>query len=122
MLSSKTAKALKNAGFPQPKPEPGQFWYSPQDELFVIQQDEGEDGICGAYIGTDGGFNEPILDEDVFCPNATDILPLLTREFILSKPKDRETWFCEDVERGNYWQNVDADEAAAKTFLEYSKE
>jgi len=52
-VTFETAKRLKEAGFPQPEPEFGQVWYSPNGAIRVI------------YIKT---------YDLVFAPSATDIL------------------------------------------------
>lgn len=35
IVSFETAKRLRSAGFPQPKPEAGQFWFDPYGDLYI---------------------------------------------------------------------------------------
>ena len=63
-----TARALKTAGFPQPKPEFGQIWYGPDGVACTFV--EGLYWVCG-----DGDvFDPPDLSEMTFAPTAPDIL------------------------------------------------
>ena len=69
-----TAVRLKEAGFPQPTPQPGQFWYDGDKELYVIYCDESP-YIHAVFIGDDhAGFCEKQNEYDVLAPTATDIL------------------------------------------------
>lgn len=47
-VTPETAKRLRDAGFPQPTPAPGQVWYDQNDSAFVIRS-ANKDGIwlCG---------------------------------------------------------------------------
>ena len=76
VVSIETAKALRDAGFPQPKPEPGQFWYDYTKRLFVIAA-VGTTSITGMWIERGTAFQSKMNEFDIFAPTATDILEQL---------------------------------------------
>jgi len=90
IITYKTAVRLKNAGFPQPEPEAGQFWYlqsgiiawvakkRPFDQ-FLLCDELGEPFIAMYLV-----FGEDL----VFAPTATDILRELKSDFDLSGLED----------------------------------
>ena len=63
-----TAILLKDAGFPQPAPAPGQFWYNKYEDI-----------ICWGH--TVDSWGEPYEDATTFAPTATDILRELHNHF-----------------------------------------
>ena len=80
IVSYKTAQALKAAGFPQPEPEAGQFWYDKGfHRLCVIAYDCGKPEvtrICPLNC-SDWSYwfhGEMGSGEHVFAPTAADIL------------------------------------------------
>lgn len=79
IVSFETAKRLKEAGSPQPKPAFGQFWYgeilSGKIELWVIALDDfgGLRFRCCSSIRRDHKIE--LSEKFVFAPTATDILP-----------------------------------------------
>jgi len=77
-----TAQRLKDAGFPQPKPESGQYWYHPHGQLYWIQSVEGE--FCTVHAPNVSRQSGWIVDTEgwIFAPTATDILREI--EFILN--------------------------------------
>ena len=73
-----TAKALQNAGFPQPEPAPGQFWYNQKGLLHVVFIEGGE-GRC--FLSIADGDAWPCVDEGyIFAPQAHDILAQLAKD------------------------------------------
>jgi hypothetical protein len=81
-LTAATANRLKLAGFPQPRPRAGQFWYNSTGALFVILKVT-INGAMFAYLsgpkagepgmrGTD--FGAQVL---TYCPTAPEILSKL---------------------------------------------
>ena len=74
-VSPETGRRLAAAGFPQPSPAPGQFWYAPSGSLlFVISFDS--KSFVLAQIGHNSTFKVGLDDFEVwiFAPTATDIL------------------------------------------------
>lgn len=61
IVTFETAKKLKEAGFPQPSLEDGQFWYSSKEQV-----------ICFGH--TVDNWCETDYDVSAFAPTATDIL------------------------------------------------
>jgi hypothetical protein len=64
IVSFETAKALKGSGFPQPAPEFGQFWYSPNGARQVMHELNNPAAVAD-YFARKG---------HVFAPTATDLL------------------------------------------------
>lgn len=67
-----TAKALKDAGFPQPEPEAGQVWYARHETfIFLGRISSGAWTVCSV----DYDEVQNIYPNDmVFAPTATDLL------------------------------------------------
>jgi len=78
ILSFETAVRLKEAGFPQPAPEAGQFWYNPNIGVFLVGKLWMVDGRLRNIFYPDTGkvVNKEIrlFVNFVFAPTATDIL------------------------------------------------
>ena len=90
LVSFETAKALKAAGFPQPEPEFGQFWYSlgnwkgqmhdVSGTLNTVTREcelLGDDKIVNVYVYggyDDVAFFDSFKDRFVFAPTAEFIL------------------------------------------------
>lgn len=101
IVSFETAKALKDAGFPQPEPEAGQFWYSAfngSNWLSIVAHERGKPDVlffCPLYV-LDWrhffGATGVILGEDKtpgFAPTATDILEQLGEYFSIGSWKGK---------------------------------
>lgn len=77
-VSFETAKALRDAGFPQPEPAEGQFWYNPDYGLFVVGRRSFIDGTMrNIFYFETGKTYEKSVDSFslcVFAPQAHDIL------------------------------------------------
>lgn len=82
-VNAKLATELKKAGFPQPAPQPGQFWYNDRDEMhIVLSKGHGWHGKPVINTLIKSGSIEDIIEE-VFletysvAPTLEDIAPLL---------------------------------------------
>lgn len=72
-VSFETAKALRDAGFPQPEPAEGQFWYDAGAGVWVV----GESGLLVfRSLSSRAAINIADMDMSgiVFAPQAHDIL------------------------------------------------
>lgn len=85
VVNSETAKALKEAGFPQPKPEVGQFWY--RDGKEYVCYFEAEVGFCFLELLTGESYTESDFLGANFAPTAPDILNELGGMYYLSIEK-----------------------------------
>lgn len=85
VVSFETAKRLKEAGFPQPEPEVGQFWYRKHPSLAItlefaqsVEPDEnGGSRFYTLWVGTEdtgGKFYDCKKHDLIFAPTSTDIL------------------------------------------------
>lgn len=69
-LSFQTALALKEAGFPQPDPQPGQIWY---DGALKVMVRRGKDVVLTYMSGAElYKFSDSIFP--VFAPSVADLL------------------------------------------------
>lgn len=74
-VSEETAIKLKSAGFPQPAPTQGQFWYKPNYFLYLCRWSRWNREPRFTSIGTSGPLFSTLNDDErVFAPFATDIL------------------------------------------------
>lgn len=122
-----TAKRLKEAGFPQPEFEFGQFWYAPNGNLCVMSGD----GIYSgeARVMLKNGNTMFIKTYDiVFAPTATDILEHLPGYAL----KIQKSVWCvfnpeyiyavkstDDVQM--YFQHKNPAEAAAESWIKINR-
>ncbi len=83
VVSFETAKALREAGFPQANPTQGQFWYDDKKRMFVICA-VNKKSVDGMWIGRGTAFKSQMSDADIFAPTATDIMKELGRHFSMS--------------------------------------
>lgn len=133
ILSYETSVRLKEAGFPQPTPEPGQFWYTSAGLLCWIARKElgGAFRLCDttgtAFRTLYVDFNKDLL----FAPTATDILRELPNYYYIRKYKyetddvNRFSIFCElqeslltQIAKG---VNINPAEAAAEAWLQLNE-
>ena len=97
-----TAKRLKEAGFPQPMPQAGQFLYGANSkELFVIlQYSDVDDILTLAGVGHHARMMEKwswAKGAFVFAPTATDILEQIPTKYVRwNKPKN--VWQCGETD------------------------
>jgi hypothetical protein len=90
-VTFETAVRLKEAGFPQPTPEAGQWWYNPNGILFVVYLvhelvELHELGRRNTSIGH-------YWEDWTFAPTATDILRELSSDCVLGTKK-LGGWIC----------------------------
>jgi hypothetical protein len=89
VVSLETAQALKAAGFPQPDPALGQFWYEGK-ELCVIVVDDYYAGLY-SYAINDGSKNE--FTSGIFAPTATDVIAaMLIPEVVVLRKGNLHHW------------------------------
>lgn len=80
VVTFETAKRLKEAGFPQPNFETGQFWYNDLGALtFVGRKELNETGkhdyfYCTSVESGRTDLFQPIADDAFFAPTAIEIL------------------------------------------------
>lgn len=81
IVSFETAKRLKDAGFPQPPPAFGQFWYDDRDVLFFVVEsfDENPIPFNGIWVIEKGGevihVNRGVFSESlIYAPSPTELL------------------------------------------------
>lgn len=115
-VTYETAVRLKEAGFPQPAPEAGQFWYCPYGGLYFLQ--DIEQGFCRTRkVGTNHGWMTN-LSFWVFAPTATDILKALGFPFYLIYDETAAQWFLNNPDSEvEIWKAGSPAEAAAQAFL-----
>jgi hypothetical protein len=97
------AKDLKEAGFPQPKPQFGQIWYT----------DRGEVCVCiSARVYRDPRGNKWTIDEGflIYAPTATDILRHLPPALPLRFHSPAKEPQCFDLDG---WYDVNSADACA---------
>lgn len=107
IVTYKTAKRLKDAGFPQPEPDVLQVWYEPYSFMpFVISANNGTD-IDGKYLYRRGGKSHIerrlLVDFDesyIFAPNTIDIFEHI-EEWHLFRSKSGYSILCY-MEGNNY--------------------
>ena len=121
-----TSKRLKEAGFPQPGFEVGQFFVDPKDEVSIVIVQVGSSRIYWQSMDRYYDFGSfKIGDPDsgffVFRPTATDILKELPGYTIHYKAKDG-TWAVWSYQPDDLmFQNANPAEAAALAWLARNK-
>ena len=105
-----TAILLKDAGFQQPAPAPGQFWYNKYEDI-----------ICWGH--TVDSWGEPYEDATTFAPTATDILRELNFHHL--RPLFGHKWAIHNhYELGDSFEictNENPAEAAAEAWLKLNE-
>lgn len=134
VVTFETARALKDAGFPQPEPEAGQVWYIPTKtpgQIFITHI--GEYYIHYAwgknYEGNTPGSSKVNVEsffgtKPILAATSTDILRELPETALLSRIEN--DWQCRimsyDEERCEYAiRNTNPAEACAAAYLEINK-
>lgn len=100
VTTPETAQRLKDAGFPQPEKNAGQFWYKNKSEICVIiQADEGRDTVAVKDIFSLDWVWLINLDDLIYAPTATDILRELGKSFVLyyDDTNGVNMWFCAKI-------------------------
>lgn len=119
-VSHETAKRLQDAGFPQPTPQVGQYWYTKSGILLWLQyMDE-----LSAFFSDVGNSHSrewylEMFDNLIFAPTAEDILRELSDWDFVSyfSPQAKKFW-CEHTKR-SHLDSVDENfsEACAAAYL-----
>ena len=101
IVSFETAVRLKEAGFPQPKPDFGQVWHNPDFGLFVVVgkwfADNREYKIFYPGTGRSVLKSEARFLECAFAPTATDILREMADYELLSAATSDLQQFIETI-------------------------
>ena len=124
VVTFETAKRLKEAGFPQPEPGLGQFWYNGDStDLGVLCNCISANwkftysSVGEKYDGTDGNYTDDMLG-CIFAPSATDILPdLICHDLGYYNDGDKEIWILFGLNMEEIAQNDNPAEAAAAAWL-----
>lgn len=104
VVTYETAVKLKAAGFPQPEPQAGQFWYKKHPSTAITldfvqsveYNQEGEKQFYTLWVGTDdtgGNFYTIKNHKLIFAPTATDILEQLPGYEIGFFPTAKDLYF-----------------------------
>lgn len=131
-ITFETSRALKEAGFPQPEPEPGQVWWSNDGyQIIVISR---RDNTMFPFdvpqiMYSIGGqiLRNPVAtmsDRFVFAPTAADILGELPETTLLSRIENdfQCRIMSKDFERCEYARrDGNPAEACAAAYLEINK-
>lgn len=122
-----TASALKQAGFPQPEPEPGQVWYDGTKTPCIVletETDEFGDVFVNFWSGYERGCLVSIfLEKMIFAHGPADILRELGCHYELSFGDDFKWWASKDFgarSEKNYIHDNPA-EACALAWLELKR-
>ena len=126
VVSSETAIALKNSGFPQPEFQTGQIWYFNGAVAFISTTFRlGIDvaiieGRCLSRPQERAYWKHM---NTAFAPTATDILRELGEDYFLRfmAPNYRCELIDSFFEPVDYWQSENPAEACAKAYLESKK-
>ena len=127
-VSYKTAVALKEAGFPQPKPQTGQFWWHKHpsraktldfvQDVEIIEKNECFYTIWVGDEDTGGNFYTCNDHNLIFAPQAHDILEQMGWEYYLLFEQTGQQWFCNKPnDETGIWCDKNPHEAAAKAYL-----
>lgn len=99
IVTFKTAKRLKEAGFPQPAPAFGQFWFDEKGALFFVVDafDEIPIPLDGAWLIEKGGdvihVERVVFGSSLaYAPSATDILRKLPGHSIGRYNTSKSAW------------------------------
>lgn len=122
ILSYETSVLLKEAGFPQPKPEPGQFWYTSAGLLcWIARKELGNTFVLCDTTGT--AFRTLYIEfskDLLFAPTATDILRELPSYGIFFSAHTKQ-WFVEYDEMAITYNKHNPAEAAAEAWLQLNE-
>lgn len=118
-----TARALKAAGFPQPKTSAGQFWYDDEGDLYIILARNHHVHIDFFWPPKPFDPNEDAPDQ-TFAPTATDILKAINAPGynLFYNPLSGE-YFCNGAAHGrfDFFNHTNPAEAAAMMWLAVNK-
>ena len=85
VVSFEAARALTEAGFPQPKLEAGQVWYYNEKGFYCTVLEAVFAGTHKIAVNAAGVIMRVEPDENYFAPTATDILRELPETALLSR-------------------------------------
>lgn len=122
-VNFETAKALQDAGFPQPEPAPGQFWYNTKSKrLCVVTFNKANWQFRVSYFGSATATGGYLNESFVFAPQAHDVLEQLGWEFYLLFDQTAPQWICNQPNNEvGIWTDKNPHEAAAKAYLQLRK-
>ena len=131
IVSFETTKLLRENGFPQPKPETGQYWYNESGALsFIGRRETNESGgddlfYCTSVQSGRTDLFVPKLDDAFFAPTPTDILRELPGHNLAFATENGWHCFFEGIDGVIYSQSNHKDnpaEAAALAYLEMKQQ
>lgn len=113
-VTFETAKALRDAGFPQPESvAKGQYWYSANG---------GEDMLFSVVSFLEETTKTVKKKGWIFAPQAHDVLEQLGWEFYLLFDQTAPQWICNQPSNEvGIWTDKNPHEAAAKAYLQLHK-
>ncbi len=125
-VTLETAKALRDAGFPQPEPAPGQVWYNHFGEFWITGSDPNNIlPLFSISAGVTWGLSAKTIQTTlIFAPTAPDILRELGEDYNLTicGPFFRwEQMKAYEYFVFGYWQDENPAEGGAKAFLAKTK-
>ena len=130
IVSFETAKALKEAGYPQPEFETGQIWYNSFGAKTVIGRmhvsDESPHQVSFDCFAVDSGRCErlsPIHEGAFYAPSATEIMEHKKMRLCVCDCWGYApvVWKCTDHESRKIFSDERHSEAAAKMFINLTK-
>lgn len=132
-VTPETAKKMKEAGFPQPEPRPGQMWFSAFHEIPSIvshRTDRVGEFMLAPISRVDWShifFAGPIIGnaENIFMPTVADILRELPNKVLFWRNDDLFVCGVQMVDDGDYYairfnevyKNVNPAESVAEVWL-----
>jgi hypothetical protein len=99
IVSFETAKRLKEAGFPQPTPAPGQFWHEGNEGGFFVIGRVYDDKMTGCYVESERTPQHLVFEratmngKEIFATTATDILRQMPGVYLCAN--DANVWRAE---------------------------
>ena len=115
-----TAKAMRDAGFPQPEFATGQIWYNQYGAATFIGRKDCDNHGNTTFFCTSlrtGRTEEmrPTKEDAIFAPTATDILRELGLGYGLYVSESGNTFVCREL--STIWTDENPAESCAKAWL-----
>lgn len=115
-VSHQTAIALRDAGFPQPEPAPGQYWYDLSGEIIQVLECHTDDIMILSKGNREIWISPSAFRRRfVFAPTAPDILRELGLGYGLYVSESGNTFVCREL--STIWTDENPAEACAKAWL-----